>query len=144
MSSCSFAPFFFFFFLNSAPNSGLQPLIDQTPLVLYSSASEILLSAAMIYDAISRGGLDWLPPLPPLFQGRGAHSVATNVKPDTEGVFFVSLSPSLSKFFHYNLVFGWKTELGFRPDCRCVLEQKVKKGTFVRQLLVCITHVRLN
>lgn len=75
-------------------NSGLQPLIDQAPLVLYSSASEILLSASMIYDAISGGGLDWLqPPLPS--SKAGEQSAATNVKLDTRSVFSVSLSLSL-------------------------------------------------
>lgn len=52
----------------------LRPLVDRTWLIrpsLYSGASEILLSAAMIYDTISRGGLDWLPSLPPVCQGCG-------------------------------------------------------------------------
>lgn len=52
----------------------LRPLLDRPWLIrlsLYSAASEILLSAAMIYDTISRGGLDWLPSLPPVCQGCG-------------------------------------------------------------------------
>lgn len=71
--SCSFAPVVLIS-LQCGLDCDLRPPLDRPWLIRpgsYSGASEILLSAAMIYDTISRGGLDCLRPLPPVCQGCG-------------------------------------------------------------------------
>lgn len=135
-------------------NSGLQPLIDQAPLVLYLSAPEILLSAAMIYDALSRGSLDWLQPLhPPSSSKAGAQSAATNVKPGAESVF----SDTLPLSQNYFIITSYWAEYGFQA---CIQEQShessfkhhrlmwvgtnIKKGTFVRFGLHHIPEMELG
>lgn len=144
-------------------NSGLQPLIDQAPLVLYLSASEILLSAAMIYDAISWGGLDWLQPLPPATLPRLGQKVLPLTSNQTLGAYSPSLSLSLSQnSFIISSYSGKYWTWNFRPASKSRIMSplsnthhtthqlsvwfgtNVKKETFVRRLLVCNAYVRLN
>lgn len=77
----------------------LRPLGDRLRLIRLrsnSSASQILLSATVIYDTISGGGLDWLRSLPPACQGCGRKCRCYHQTSHSERTLTLSLSAILS------------------------------------------------
>lgn len=115
--SCSFVPVVLIS-LQCLLDCDLRPPLDRPWLIRlssYSGASEILLSAAMIYDTISRGGLDWLRPLPLICQGCGRKCCCYHQTSHWEHAL------SLPAYFHITpyLRKYWTRDLG--PPPRAVL-----------------------